>query len=295
MFSTLRTRFGIPGVISVVALVFAMFGGAYAASNSSGGGKATASKAKAKRGPAGPKGATGPVGPAGPQGPAGPAGAKGDAGAAGANGAAGTGASTVAFSGSQHGCSEGGLEVKTAGGSAFVCNGEEGPQGVQGAQGTQGAPGAQGTPGSPWVVGAAPDKVILKGTWSLPQYTAAAAEEEIPVSISSGVPIPSTASSFISAAIGGGLDNGGAEGQATTVCPGSATEPTINSALLEGANVGGLCVYAAAQTNLAPPTPGGPGPATFALTESGGGVITQFKALAAGPAKGYGSWVLFTP
>ena len=48
MFSTLRNRFGIPGVISVIALVFAMFGGAYAASNSSGGGKATAS-AKAKK------------------------------------------------------------------------------------------------------------------------------------------------------------------------------------------------------------------------------------------------------
>jgi hypothetical protein len=85
MFSTLRNRFGIPGVISVIALVFAMFGGAYAASNSSGGGKATAS-AKAKKGPKGPKGATGPAGPAGAQGPAGPAGAKGDAGA---NGAAG--------------------------------------------------------------------------------------------------------------------------------------------------------------------------------------------------------------
>jgi hypothetical protein len=88
MFSTLRTRFGIPGVISVIALVFAMFGGAYAASNSSGGGKATAS-AKAKKGPTGPKGAKGATGPAGAQGPAGPAGAKGDAGANGANGAAG--------------------------------------------------------------------------------------------------------------------------------------------------------------------------------------------------------------
>jgi hypothetical protein len=88
MFSTLRTRFGIPGVISVIALVFAMFGGAYAASNSSNAGKATAS-AKAKKGPRGPKGATGPAGPAGAQGPAGPAGAKGDAGANGSNGAAG--------------------------------------------------------------------------------------------------------------------------------------------------------------------------------------------------------------
>jgi hypothetical protein len=89
MFSTLRTRFGIPGVISVIALVFAMFGGAYAASNSSGGGKATASKSKAKKGPRGPRGATGPAGPAGAQGPAGPAGARGDAGANGANGATG--------------------------------------------------------------------------------------------------------------------------------------------------------------------------------------------------------------
>ncbi len=85
MFSTLRTRFGIPGVISVIALVFAMLGGAYAASNSSNAGKATAS-AKAKKGPRGPKG---PKGDTGPAGPAGPAGAKGDAGANGSNGAAG--------------------------------------------------------------------------------------------------------------------------------------------------------------------------------------------------------------
>jgi hypothetical protein len=91
MFSTLRTRFGIPGVISVMALVFAMFGGAYAAQSSNDNGKATAS-AKAKkgpRGPKGPKGDTGPAGPAGPQGPAGAAGAKGDAGANGTNGATG--------------------------------------------------------------------------------------------------------------------------------------------------------------------------------------------------------------
>jgi len=80
MFSTLRTRFGIPGVISVIALVFAMFGGAYAASSHSG--KATAS-AKAKKGPRGPRGATGPAGPVGPAGVAGlagPQGLKGDPG-----------------------------------------------------------------------------------------------------------------------------------------------------------------------------------------------------------------------
>ena len=93
MFSLLRNRFGIPGVISVIALVFAMFGGAYAATN---GGQTTASKAKAsknsKAGPRGPRGKTGPAGPAGPagsagpQGPAGAAGPKGDAGTNGAKG-----------------------------------------------------------------------------------------------------------------------------------------------------------------------------------------------------------------
>ncbi len=81
MFSPMRNRFGIPGAISVIALVFAMMGGAYAANNN-GSGKATAS-AKAKKGPRGPKGATGP---AGPQGPAGSAGANGKDGAQGAKG-----------------------------------------------------------------------------------------------------------------------------------------------------------------------------------------------------------------
>jgi hypothetical protein len=136
MFSTLRTRFGIPGVISVIALVFALFGGAYAASNSSGGGKATASKSKAKKGPRGPKGATGPAGPAGPQGPAGPAGAKGDAGANGAAGGAGP-------------------------------TGPQGPQGPKGTNGTNGTPGATGPEGSPWTAGGTlPAEKTETGTWT---------------------------------------------------------------------------------------------------------------------------------
>ncbi len=88
MFSFIRNRFGIPGVISVLALVFAMFGGAYAAS-SSGGGKASTSAAS-KKGPRGPRGKTGPAGPSGPVGPQGPAGAIGPAGASGKDGAPGS-------------------------------------------------------------------------------------------------------------------------------------------------------------------------------------------------------------
>jgi collagen triple helix repeat protein len=131
MFSTLRTRFGIPGVISVIALVFAMFGGAYAASNSSGGGKATAS-AKAKKGPRGPKGATGPAGPAGPAGAQGPAGANGKDGANGSNGTNGASAEATSFSGEAHGCKEGGLEVKSASPVTYVCNGVKGTNGTTG-------------------------------------------------------------------------------------------------------------------------------------------------------------------
>lgn len=130
MFSTLRTRFGIPGVISVMALVFAMFGGAYAASNSSGGGKATASKTKVKKGPRGPRGATGP---AGPQGPAGPAGAKGDTGAQGNPGAAGKdGKSVKLVNSTPVNCPEGGYtyEVEGSGTKNEVCNGESGSGGA---------------------------------------------------------------------------------------------------------------------------------------------------------------------
>lgn len=80
----IREPFGTAGlIVAVVALVFAMLGGAYAATNS--GGKATAS-AKAKPGPRGKTGKTGPAGPAGAAGPAGPAGPKGTNGEPGAPG-----------------------------------------------------------------------------------------------------------------------------------------------------------------------------------------------------------------
>jgi hypothetical protein len=73
--------------VAVIALVFAMAGGAYAAGG--GGGKQSANASKAKRGPQGPRGKTGPAGPAGPAGPQGIPGPKGDAGAPGAPGPAG--------------------------------------------------------------------------------------------------------------------------------------------------------------------------------------------------------------
>lgn len=87
MFSMLRNRFGIPGVISVIALVFAMLGGAYAATDGANPGAIASKKAKkGATGPRGPKGATGPAGPAGLPGATGPQGAKGDPGPMGPGG-----------------------------------------------------------------------------------------------------------------------------------------------------------------------------------------------------------------
>ena len=134
MFSTLRNRFGIPGAISVIALVFAMFGGAYAASNSSGGGKATASAAKGKPGPRGKTGKTGPAGPqgpAGPVGPAGPQGAKGDPGVLGSNGAPGASVSGAPIAPGSNECASkaGGVKYTLGATSTPVCNGKDGETG----------------------------------------------------------------------------------------------------------------------------------------------------------------------
>lgn len=99
MFSLLRNRFGIPGVIAVIALVFAMLGGAYAASGSLTGKQKKEVKAIAKSfqgtgpkgdtGAQGSGGAKGDTGPAGPQGTAGPKGEEGEEGPPGSAGATG--------------------------------------------------------------------------------------------------------------------------------------------------------------------------------------------------------------
>jgi hypothetical protein len=126
-------------IVACIALVFAMLGGAYAATAS----KQHSKKAKAgKRGPRGPKGATGaqgPIGAVGPQGPKGDPGAKGDKGDPGEKGDTGEqgiagedGKSPVRtkIEPTEEGCEENGgylYEVEGSGEEpAEVCNGKEG-------------------------------------------------------------------------------------------------------------------------------------------------------------------------
>ncbi len=171
MYRRFQDRFGIPGVISVIALVFAMMGGAYAASDSgddnatasakkatASATKATALATKAKRGPRGPKG---PAGPAGPQGPAGPAGANGKDGAPGGAGGAGANGKSVTSTPIAAGgaCGPGvtGVKYTLDGVSTNVCNG---------AEGEAGAPGPEGE-GEPWTAGGTlPPGETLTGVWS---------------------------------------------------------------------------------------------------------------------------------
>jgi hypothetical protein len=213
MFSTLRTRFGIPGVISVMALVFAMFGGAYAASNDSGGGKATAS-AKAKKGPRGPKGATGPAGPAGPVGPAGAAGAKGDAGSAGANGAPGQSVQgTPIASGGACGTGVTGVKYTLNSTSTNICNGKNGTTGF---------------------TKTLPSEMTETGVFVFEEHTAAALPATARVETSISFPIP-LAEDLGESQVHLEPATGGFTGADAIACPGSSAEPL--------AKPGNLCVY----------------------------------------------------
>jgi hypothetical protein len=157
MFSAIRKHLSYANVAATMALVFALTGGAVAATSHSGGGStgskasasvtpvATVAKAKKKaaprstRGPAGPKGATGAAGATGATGAAGPTGPAGAAGAAGAGtpgaqgvqGEKGTNGESVTNTkiavGDEAKCKGlGGSEFTVGATKTTACNGEKG-------------------------------------------------------------------------------------------------------------------------------------------------------------------------
>jgi hypothetical protein len=148
MSSFLRNRFGAPGIISVLALVLALTGSAFAAKYIITSTKqikpSVLRQLKGKSGPTGPQGLAGPAGKNGADGARGPAGPAGPAGtgATGPTGPAGTGAT--------------------------------GPTGATGATGASGTAGATGATGPTGTAGAAcpsnvctlPAGATETGVWS---------------------------------------------------------------------------------------------------------------------------------
>lgn len=155
MFRGLRRRLTYANVVATLALVFAMSGGAVAASHylitntgqikpnvlaqlkgkAARQGKAGRQGKTGKQGPTGPAGVKGEPGPVGPKGEAGAAGAKGQAGAigqtgeigpAGPEGKPGESVKVTKLTGEVAGCKEGGVEISNRGGKGVACNGGAG-------------------------------------------------------------------------------------------------------------------------------------------------------------------------
>jgi hypothetical protein len=227
MFSGLRSRLTYANVVATLAMVFAMTGGAYAASKY----LITSSKQikpsvlaslKGRAGAAGAKGAQGPAGPAGavgPQGPAGPGGAAGEKGAPGTNG---TSVTSTKLSVGNATCKEGGAEFTAGEGKkTTACN------------------------GSPWTVGGTlPAGKTETGTWAFGPYTDPGGVASV---AAASFPIP------LAAALGEGHGhyinqngmevNAADEEVAPTEC-GSGIGPQVNAANPQ-AKPGNLCIYAA--------------------------------------------------
>jgi hypothetical protein len=158
MLSVIRRHLNPATGIAFLALILAMTGGAFAATNGGSHPTLTASAAKAKsgsrgktgaRGPAGPAGKTGATGAAGAPGatgPAGPQGAKGETGTPGAPGTSGEVKIEPALASE---CLESGVGTKfsDALGNGVVCNGAEGFRGEKGEPGTNGTNGTNGVNG----------------------------------------------------------------------------------------------------------------------------------------------------
>jgi hypothetical protein len=225
MFSAIHRRLRVSPamVLAFVALIFAMTGGAFAASSGGGkGSKATASAtsvAGAAKAKSEPKGKVGPRGPAGAKGAMGATGAVGATGPAGAAGPAGP-----------------------AGGVGPV--GPVGVAGAQGERGVAGAKGATGSEGKPGVIHAGetlPVGASETGAWSaigpvsVPHNGSLTEEEQETrgVQISFTVPVAQNAKTVFMA-----------RGATSTECPGTEEKPE--------AKPGFLCVYATQDSGIDP-------------------------------------------
>lgn len=214
MYLMIRRRMTYANVIATLALVFAMSGGAYAASKY----LITSTKQISPKVLKSLKGSDGKTGATGAQGAGGAAGIRGETGAAGASGkegltgAAGESVTSTPLAAGNKECKEGGSEFTVGGSHTFACNGKKGQD------------------GSPWTVdGTLPEGKTETGAWAFvapAEHTSYALAVSFPIPLAA--PLESSHVFFVKLAEVVGKT-------APPACAGSAAEPTAES--------GNLCVY----------------------------------------------------
>jgi hypothetical protein len=210
MFSKIRKQLTFANVALTVALVFAMTGGAYAASKY----LITSTKQispkvlKVLAGKPGAKGAAGASGPAGPAGAKGETGATGKEGSSGKDGANGESVSVKEVKTSEAACEKhGGSSFAIGGTTTRACNGKEGKE------------------GSPWTAGGTlPSEKSETGTYAVRRADGALNEIET-TAVSFNIPVASPPETFF-VKVGEALPAG---------CKGSAEKPE--------ALPGDLCIF----------------------------------------------------
>jgi hypothetical protein len=213
MFTGVRRRLSYANVVATLALVFAMTGGAYAASkflitSTKQIKPSVLSQLKGKAGATGAQGPAGVAGPAGPQGPAGAPGAKGEAGA----------------------------------------GGPQGPAGPQGSVGAAGKNGTNGKEGSPWTVGGTlPSGAAETGVWGLAQLPKALGSGGLKIPISFTIPLAAPLDETHVHVIAPGAGEPGQE-----PVPVGCSLTRAGETVEVNAEAGNLCVYAQYAEGLSP-------------------------------------------
>jgi len=314
MFHRIHDKMGTAGlIVACIALVFAMLGGAYAATTSSRkhkrGGLSAAQKKliqkEAKKW--GQKYAK--TGPAGADGAQGAKGDKGDAGAAGvgSNGADGADGNTILSGAGTP------VDVDGVDGDFYIdttAPAMYGPKGAvladswvgTGPTDLKGEDGEDGEDGEPWVAGQAPVGATFRGVWAI-SGTATASGETFLAPLSTGVPIPPGSGTVIGTIVSakimpvGAVANPSDTGGCTGTVADPTLEPTANQFTLTSLKAA-YCLYPEVGTNI---DTGASGKLANGPLSSirGGGTIAQLKSLdpdgvdpSAFPVSGYGVWVM---